>query len=361
MNKYLEKLGVAPGKDKILHNLLTVPKKDKGVNMPRFQPIEPGLVQQADLLYLPDDKGYKFALVVVDTGSKHGDAEPLKGRSAQDVTNAFKTLYARGILKPPKLQIQVDAGSEFKGVTAKYFKDQHIAVRVAKTGRHRQQALVERRNQIIAVILFKRMSAEELITGEVSKDWVQDLPDVIKAINEVQTTNSAKVQKKLPDKPVCEGDSCKMLKIGTKVRVILETPLSVHGDQKLTGKFRSTDLRWAQKIRTIKSVSLKPNMPPLYLLDGEVSDLKIEPVGYTKNQLQVVPENEKYPDSEKVVRGNIYEKTWYPERLISKRKVNRKIEFEVKWRGVTKHTWEPRTSLIKQVPDLVKEFERNNP
>ena len=38
--------------------------------------IEPKAVLQADLLYLPDDKGYKYALVCVDVGSGYTDAEP---------------------------------------------------------------------------------------------------------------------------------------------------------------------------------------------------------------------------------------------------------------------------------------------
>jgi hypothetical protein len=53
--------------------------------------------------------------------------------------------------------------------------------------------------------------------------------------------------------------------------------------------------------------------------------------------------------------------TFHVERLVNRTKVNRKIMFEVKWKGVPKTTQEPRTSLIKQIPDLVKEYETNHP
>ena len=53
---------------------------------------EPKAVLQADLLYLPDDKGYKYALVCVDVGSGYIDAEQLKERDATTVLNAYKKI-----------------------------------------------------------------------------------------------------------------------------------------------------------------------------------------------------------------------------------------------------------------------------
>jgi len=34
--------------------------------------------------------------------------------------------------------------------------------------------------------------------------------------------------------------------------------------------------------------------------------------------------------------------------------------YEVKWKGYKRTTWEPRTQLIKDIPDLIKEFEANH-
>lgn len=361
MKRYYAKLGITDKKDsdlskQTLHNLYKVPKRDKGLNVPHFQPVPPGVSQQADLLYLPEDNGYKYALVVVDNGSRKADAEPLKSHSSEEVTKAFKHIYSR-TLKIPTSQIQVDSGAEFRGATEKFFKDNNVVMRFAKAGRHRQQALVERVNQTLGTILHKRMAAQELLTGEVSKEWVSDLPKVIEVLNDMRTENpdNPKTKKKLPGLPVAEGDSKNMLELGTKVRVMLDAPKSVHGD-KLHGKFRSGDIRWDPKIRTIKNVTLKENLPPMYLLDGNVSDMKIEPIGYTKNQLQVVDEKEELPPGEKVIRGT--PTTYYVEKILAKKKEKNKIYYSVKWKGFKEPTWEPRTSIFKQVPEMIKEYDK---
>ena len=68
-DKYEELFGLKknPRKAKttqIVDKLMHPPKKDVGNNMPRFVHISVGLNQQADLLSLPHDEGYKYALVV---------------------------------------------------------------------------------------------------------------------------------------------------------------------------------------------------------------------------------------------------------------------------------------------------------
>lgn len=43
---------------------------------------------------------------------------------------------------------------------------------------------------------------------------------------------------------------------------------------------------------------------------------------------------------------------------VGTRRVKNKIEYQVKWSGYTKATWEPRASLIKQIPELIAEYEK---
>jgi hypothetical protein len=341
----------------VLDKLYKVPKKDKGVNMPHFRAFKPNQVHQADLLFLPEDEGYKYALVVVDINNRRTDAEPLKNKTPSDVLTAFKTIYARGILKLPA-KIEVDAGSEFRGAVAKYFHDNDVTVRVAKTGRHRQQGMVERRNQIIGKALFKRMAGQELLTGETSKEWVEDLPKLIKAMN--KKTEGQKV-KELPDAPVCEGDSCKLLGIGDKVRVALDGPKDVADLKRLHGRFRSTDIRFDPTIRTIKEVLLKPGYPPMYLLDGNVGARKVEPVAYTKNQLQLVDKEEKYPSGDLIKNIN-NKKTFTVEKLVGHKKEDGKLYLRVRWLGFKEKddTYEPALQLMKEIPDLVKEYKKQH-
>lgn len=277
-------------------NLYKVPKKDKGVNMPHFQDMKPGATVQIDLLFLPDDKGYKYLLVAIDTASRLTDAEPLDSKDSDAVLDALKDIFDRGIVKKPSYSLEVDHGSEFKGAVKKYCQKEGIYLRVAKVGRHRQQALVERRNQTIGEAIHKGLTYEQLKSGKLETGWVKYLKPILKSLNEYVEEQP---KQKIPDEPVCEGDSCKMLEIGTKVRVQLDEPKESTG-QKLSGKFRKSDIRWDPKIREIKQVLIKPGSPPMYLLDGkEAGDKKVDfSAAYTKNQLQVVPKDEKLPDIE---------------------------------------------------------------
>ena len=229
-----------------------------------------------------------------------------------------------------------------------------VFIRYAKPGRHRQQALVERRNQIIGDALMKRMAAQELITGQPSLEWVDEYPIILEAIN--KKYGNVK-QKEYPQEPLCHGDACNVLEVGTKVRAILDEPRDVSAGKRLPGKFRSGDTRWDTIIRTIKQILLKPGYPVMYLLDGKGLKGDIEPVLYTKSQLQVIPENEESPPSH-LVRGE--PETYVVEKLVDKKKEKNRIYYLVKWKSYKKKTWEPRTTLIEHDPHLIEQYEANN-
>jgi hypothetical protein len=50
--------------------------------------------------------------------------------------------------------IEMDAVKEFKGSTASYFENLGTKIRYAETARHREQALVEAKNQVIKKLIF---------------------------------------------------------------------------------------------------------------------------------------------------------------------------------------------------------------
>lgn len=343
-------------KDKVVHNLHETPTKDKGVNAPRYQPMAANLVDEADLLFMPDDDGKKYILVVSDIGSRKVDAEPLATKENTEVLAAFEKIYNRGILKLPT-KIDVDPGSEFQGAVKKWFTDKGIFMRVGKVGRHRQQAIVERKNQTIAKALFKRMAAQELLTHETSRQWVSDLPKLITVMNKLTAKNFK--EPKLATTPVCTGPSCNLLDIGTKVRVQLEQPRDMVTGKVLAGKFRSTDLRWDPQIRIIREILLRPGSPPMYLLDGNVGKRNTEPVAYTKNQLQLVPENEQYP-TKAIIRGTPTQ--YVIDKILGKIKIKGKIYYRIKWRGYpeSEATNEPRSELIKDQPALIKTYDEQH-
>lgn len=272
-----------------LSKLMKVPMKDSKENTPTVDPsIEPHYVHQADLLYLPHDKStritYKYALVVVDIGSRLCDAEKLSNKNQHTVKRAFEAIYRRRTLSIPKALIQLDGGTEFKGVVRQYFKQNNVMVRISKPYRHRQQAVVEKYNMIIGRAIFYKQHTIHIRTGVDSTDWIADLPVVVNLINN-HVRN--KVRKVISPVPRCEDKTrnkeCNLLKIGDRVYVISEVPRDAVGNR-LEGRFRATDTRWEQTPRTITDISIQPYQPPLYAVSGADNKLVL----YTKNQLQKI-------------------------------------------------------------------------
>ena len=340
-----------------VRNLFKRPPKERKKEMGDYNfTYEPNMHHQADLLFLPDDEGYRYALVVVDLATHLCDSCPLKNKFSSDVKDAFETIYDRGIIEMPKI-LTMDSGTEFKGDVLKYLKDNNVRYRYGKPKRHRQLAVVERTNQYLAKGLFMRMTAQELLTGEPSREWIEDLPKFVEYINKKRKREPPKEPKSVKSR--CSGDDCTLLDIGTKVRTKLDHPLDAATDKTLHGKFRITDIRWDPVVRTITNIILHPNQPPFYQLDDKKRKNGIDVTAmYTKKQLQVVPEGEETP-STSVIRGT---PTGYRvEKLLQKKKEKNRIYFLVKWRGFpdSQATWELRTELNESVPELVKEFEKS--
>lgn len=343
VQKFYEDFGVSKNsskqlKSELLYNLLKKPVKDKSTNAPHTYVPEKNAVHQADLLFLPNDHGYKYALVVTDLATRATDIAPLKTKDSGEVAKAFKTIYKRKVLDTPSV-MQVDAGSEFAGEVKRYFDSEKTYLRVGKAGRHRQQAAVEAKNQIIGKALHLRMTAEELNTGETAREWVAVLPRLVEILNKRLIVKPMVEQ----DATGCNGDSCNMLDVGTKVRVMLDEPRELTTGQKLHGKFRSTDIRWESEPTEIEEVSLRPNQPPLYITK------KYPTVGYTKNQLQIVPTKESKPSPVTQIKFIV-------EDILKQKKVKGKLYYLVKWYKYNETTWEPASTIREDVPDIVKAF-----
>ena len=205
--------------------------------------------------------GYRYALVCVDLHSKICDAEPLRDKTSESIINGYKNIYARKILKIPKM-MYVDAGTEFKGEVADFLMKLGMKIRPAEVQRHRQQAIVERKNQLIGKIIAHLQGEKELDTKAVNTEWVKILPSIIKEIN-------AHLPKPLMTQPsnfpYSDKSNEDLLEKGSLVRVALDHPINIHNEKTLMGKFRDSDIRWSTQKYPIKEVLLKPSEPPLYL------------------------------------------------------------------------------------------------
>lgn len=262
-----------------IKKLTQAPKRDKKKEMPHYEGYVRNAIQQADILHLPNDKGYKYCLGVIDTATRHCDATPLKSKTASAVLEGFKQIYKRKKVSFPKTMMQIDAGSEFKGVVKKYFESKGIVMRIGKIGRHRQQALAEWLNYVIDLGVNTKMNEKELKTGKTNREWTKYLPKIITTINKYakKPTSPSKTS------PFIHSDKrIDLIDQGTKVRVPLDEPHGIASKKKLHGKFRVGDLRWETKPTKIDRVLLRPNQPVMYLTK------KYKTVPYTKKQLQIV-------------------------------------------------------------------------
>jgi hypothetical protein len=263
--------------------LFSIPKTYRDSNEPTFQVFEKNAVHQADLLFLPTDRGgFKYLLVIVDAHTRLCDAMPLKIKTAQAVLNATKKIYAENTigLKYPK-RMETDPGTEFKGVFQTYLKSQGTYMRYGATGRHRQQAIVEHKNLVIGRYLLREQTKVEHLTNRTSKAWLKNLPKALEIANA-----EAKPTVEDPNAKVHETTAnYRILAEGTPVRYKLEFPIDYVSGKRLIGKFRSSDIRWSKVIYKIKQILLKPGFPPMYLID------KDDNVARTKHELQVVKTN----------------------------------------------------------------------
>jgi hypothetical protein len=262
-----------------LQSLYKQPRAEKKEDMAQFQVFKSNLIQQADLLFITNDRGYKYILVVVDDHSKKMDAEKLREKDSVHVAKAFRKIYDRNILKIPE-QIELDDGKEFKGEVREFFDEHNTRIRYALPNRHRQQGLVERKNQILGTIIHRIQTYKELEknNGKLNREWIKLLPNIVEQINEhlpKPLTDAVK------DTPISNDYNKKLLPIGTHVRIQLDHPIGTN-NKRLHGEFRSSDIRWTPKIYKVTQVLLVDGKPPMYLTD------KSNEVAYTKEQLQKV-------------------------------------------------------------------------
>ena len=195
------------------------------------------------------------------------------------------------------------------------------------------------------------MVKQELLTGEPDTAWKDDLPVVVKEMNKIATNRP---KPKLSDRPVCKGSNCELIPEGTKVRKVLYAPKSAHNlDERLSGKFRATDIRWDPKIRTVISVLLKNGYPPMYLIDGPFKSPMypegVDKTAYSKNELQIIPKDEQAPPIS-VIRGK--PTTWIIKEILSDKMVGKIRKFEVKWKAGD-ISWKTEEELKRDVPEML--------
>ena len=333
IDKYYETFNLTNVKDKknieneLLYQMYKQPRDKVKTKM---EPVAKNDTHQYDLLFLPEDKGYRYCLVGVDVGSRLCDAQAIKNKEAKTVLAGVQKIYNRGVLSQP-LNIRVDDGSEFKGEFAKYFKNKGVIVSVAQPNRHRQVGLVESRNKSIGTYLLKRMVAQEVRTNEPSTEWLEYLQPFIKKINK-----RFEVKKPEPNKDDNPDDFIvdrPLLDVGDKVRYALDRPTDLQTGKAIDSKFRAGDPRFSREPVEIVDLKVGTMNPPLYGLKGKRAM-------YTRGQLIPVKAEAELPPDKTQSKFTV-------EEIVGKKTIKGKVNYEVKWKDQKEHTFEQRKNLLE--------------
>ena len=113
---------------------------------------------------------------------------PLRTKTANAIKNGFVKVYNGKYLEFPK-RIELDPGTEFKSVVKNYFENNNVKVKYGKTGRHRNQAIVERMNQTIGDAIAQVQIEKEIQTGKVSRLWIHLVKPILNYLNATYKKN----------------------------------------------------------------------------------------------------------------------------------------------------------------------------
>ncbi len=304
----------------------------------------------ADTLHMPKDKnGYGFLLVVIDLATHEFDIEPMKSAvdkktkkdaiTSQDALLAMNTMFKRKHINKPYASLSSDGGPEFKSVFAKYLYKNSILHRVGEIGRHQQHAPVESLNRQLGRLFNGYMNKMEIKTGKPYREWT-DIIDIVRTKlnalrkNPVTAKSMIDITYKVPNishKP--------KFKVGTLVYRVLNHVESALGNKQPSEKYREGDYRYDRQPRKIEQIFVYTgDQLYRYQLKG------LPNVSYAEWELMPATEEDELFEVRKFLKsrkkGNKVELlTWY-------------------WKELKKDaSWQPRSEMIKFVPDMVNKFE----
>jgi len=318
----------------IQHTVLEEPKKQIGID----------LVDMGNYEY----KGFKYILTCIDMFSKKAYAEALPNKEAATVTKAMEKIINDQLFYTSS--IRSDRGSEFidkgfKEMLAKYNIKQVLSL----AGKPQSNGQIERFNRTLKRALIIGMQ----IQG--NNNWVKILPQFVqnynnsvhsvtgKTPNEVDEEDNDSVlediSKKISKSVVSRNENDKpRFKIGDQVRVKLPEENRKHGEN------------WSRKTyRIFKVLQPKNKVSSVtYFIQNGKEKLKQK---YYNNDLLYVPgiqnklDDPEYHIVSKIIKPLIHQK---------------EPSFEIKWKNKKDHTIEPRSTLIEDVPKMIRTFEREH-
>ena len=337
-NNLLDKLGANTTYTKPLEKVKKITKVKDNI------PLHENYNYMADLLFLPETKeGYKYCLVVVDLATNAFDIETIKNKEPISILTAFKAMFKRQYIKLPYSSVQTDGGNEFKSVFHKYLFDNDILHKTSLPYRHTQMANVESLNKQLGLLFNGYMNGIEEETGKVCKDWTPAVTIIRDDLNKLRLKKVKKDAIFNHVYPALDLSKPQKYDIGDIVYHALDHPVSALGIKQSTSTFRTGDYRWSRVPRKVKFVVYYTGgkVPYRYILQDCPN------VSYTQEQLM--------PAKETVEKYTV-------KKILDRKKEKNKFMYLVWWNGFLKKnaTWEPKTELIKDVPELIDEYDKTH-
>jgi len=301
-----------------------------------------GYNYEADILLLPEtSKGYSKLLVVVDLYSNNFDFQEMKSKTSEEVLDAFKKIFKRGIITKPLASIRTDSGGEFKSVVDQYMYDNNILHLWSLPDRHKQMANVENLNKQLGRIIMTYLQNKSAELHKEYFEWTDIINDQFrKDFNKIKKHPKDIDLNTYVPKDI-NLDNPPKYKVGDLVYRRLEIPVDEYGTKLHNGIFRQGDNKFTMvPTKIIRVLAYSSPNPWRYILQGFPN------VSYAEAEL--LPSNES--EEKFVVR-----------KIIGKMTKNKIVYYLVWWKKELKKdaTWEPKTNLLEdKLDDYIQQYEK---
>lgn len=231
---------------------------------------------QADLVemipYARMNRGFRYILVVINVFSKFVWAEPVKRKTAQDVSAAMKKMLSQ--MKTTPKNIQTDNGKEFYNQEFKKLMDKW-KINHYSTFSTLKASVVERVNRTLKNKMWKQFSLQG------SYKWLSLLP---KIVNEYNSTRHSTTDMK-PSEVNVKNAKTLLKSVYSRLKTI--DPKGVkfrQGDSVRISKYRQAFAKgytpsWSNEIFKIRKINY--TNPTTYLLEDQSGE-NIEGAFYTE-------------------------------------------------------------------------------
>ena len=368
---------------------------DKIAYMPIFS-YNPGSFQM-DLTEMPmfvkQNRGYRYILTAININTRKLYAYKSKKKTATDIRKLLdKWRKDVGIVS----KVTTDAGSEFKG-NREWFKVNDIELTIVNPkNKYWVTGKIERVHRTLKELFDKYFTAMNTVK------WYDMLDDFVENYNNRYHTAikmSPNEVGEREEKRIIWNDMKRLREVqrkktpfmkGNYVRIQNKRGVFQKGENLFSdeiyqitkvnkiGTYQVSDLEGKQLNQTFKDYQLQfigRKLSEIETLTASRSNVrKAQKEKQAKSRFDREGLDQSNIRKEQLRRGKATDKIWKAkpkkrkarkpvetfeiERLMKQVKRGRKMFYEVKWKGWKDTTIEPRASLMKDVPEMVKEFER---